>query len=178
MVYLVCRFPTCADVTQVTGIDIFIRHKPGLLDVYPGRWNLNAPLKDAPDEYWLDNNRFHLINSRFLVDGINKERWKPLIEEYRERLKHQGWLQMAEVQWIFYSRSNHALPALTQWSDAFYEALRRMDKMPDIACELEKFVRFNGGFQRVVSTTHDVPIGQWRQGMSNHFFSRLIARYG
>ena len=131
-------------------------------EFYKERWNLNAPL--PTDAYWLKSKTFDLINSRFLVDSIDEQRWEPLIREYRVLLKHQAWLQMVEVQWKFHSQSDHALPALNVWSNAYYEALRAMGKRPDVAdSRLEQVVRF-AGFQHTNATKHHIPIGEWRAG--------------
>jgi hypothetical protein len=127
------------------------------------RWNLNAHFRDAPSKHDLKPEEFDLINSRFLADGINKERWKPLVEEYKKLLRPGGWLQMAEAQWLFRSQSGQDLPALKEWSKKYYEGLSLMRKAPDIARQLERIVRWEG-FERVSATTHDIHLEGWRPG--------------
>lgn len=127
-------------------------------------WNLNARFRDAPSKHELKPEGFDLINSRFLADGINKERWEPLVGEYKALLRPRGWLQMAEAQWLFGSRSGQDLPALTTWSETYYDGLGRMGKAPDIARRLEQIVRF-AGFAQVSATTHDIQFESWRPGM-------------
>ena len=127
------------------------------------RWNLNARFRDAPSEYDLNPKKFDLINSRFLADGINKERWEPMVGEYKALLKPGGWLQMAEAQWLFSSRSGQDLPALRKWSSIYHGGLSRMRKTPNIAERLEQIVRF-AGFERVSATTHDIQVEGWLPG--------------
>ena len=137
------------------------------MQLYLGeQWNLNGPLQTPG--HGLPSNHFDLINSRFLVDGVDGGRWESLIAEYNALLKHKAWLQMAEVQWTFHSQSNHELPALNVWSDAYHDALRLMRKNPNVAAvELERHVRF-AGFQQVDGKTYDIPVGEWRAGASNY----------
>ena len=151
---------------QVTCIDIYDRPKKDVQETYRLQWNLNYPV---PRNDFPEGEKFDLINSRFLVDGIGKDRWEPLIGEYKKLLKRGGWLQMAEVQWIFHSKSNHALPELARWSEAFYDALRSKDRRPDVASKLDQFVRF-GGFASADDKTHDIPVGSWRPGKCSHMF--------
>lgn len=136
-------------------------------EFYPEQWNLNAPFPTGRD--WLEPKTYDLINSRFLVDGIDEERWQPLIREYEVLLKHKAWLQMVEVQWEFHSQSSHALEALDEWSKAYYGALVRMGRKPEVVAveRLEQLVRW-AGFQHVDGKTYNVPTGEWRAGASNN----------
>jgi hypothetical protein len=140
-------------------------------------WNLNARFRDAPSEHELKPEGFDLINSRFLADGINKERWEPLVREYKALLRPGGWLQMAEAQWLFGSRSGQALPALTIWSETYYNGLTRMRKAPDIAGRLEQIVRF-AGFQQVSAITHDIQVESWRPGTHSCLLTLTSLRVG
>jgi hypothetical protein len=136
-------------------------------EFYQRQWNLNAPLPTDACR-WLKSGTFDLINSRFLVDGIDVQRWEPLVLEYKVLLKHKAWLQMAEVQWKFHSQSNRDLPALKKWSKKYYEALCEMGKRPDVAeGPLEHAMRW-AGFEHVNCTTHRIPVGEWRAGTSNY----------
>lgn len=107
---------------------------------------------------------FDLINSRFLTDGINKDRWQSLIKEYKQLLKPGGWLQMIEIRWTFRSQSDHALPGLNAWTDAYEKSLSDMQKDPKItASNLEWFAR-QAGFERVHKDTRRVLVGNWEPG--------------
>jgi hypothetical protein len=155
-----------ADTVQIFGVDIYERRT----DVHlfqRRRWNLNAPFLTAP--FRREAGTFHLINSRFLADGINEPRWIPLIKEYWELLKPGGWLQMAEAQWTFRSQSNVDLPALKVWSDAYFGVLRQMQKNPLIASGMEHLMRFYSGFERVEKTVYQISIGEWRTGTSERY---------
>jgi hypothetical protein len=152
-----------ANLVQVTGIDIYHRENSDPQELYKLRWNLNDSLETVPKRFWPEPEDFDLINSRFLMDGIVDGRWGPLLVEYKGRLKPGGWLQMAEVQWVFHSRSGQPLPALTAWSTAYYAGLRAMQKKPDIAPNLDRFVRF-AGFQKQLEEVHDIALESWRPG--------------
>lgn len=107
---------------------------------------------------------FDLINSRFLTDGIDKDRWQSLIEEYKLLLKPRCWLQMVEVLWKFHSPSDQALSSLDEWSKAYMNALTLMQKDPDITeSRLEWFAR-RAGFEQVHKNTRRVMVGNWRPG--------------
>ena len=145
------------------GIDIFDRQTAGLQQFHKLTWNLNASLRDAPNEY-IQPDMFDLINSRFLTDGINKDRWQSLVKDYKQLLKPGGWLQMIEIRWEFHSSSDQALPSLTVWSKAYMEALSLMQKDPDITeSRLERFARW-AGFEQVHKNTRRVLVGNWRPG--------------
>jgi hypothetical protein len=141
------------------------------------RWNLNARFRDIPDKHGLKPEEFDLINSRFLADGINKERWEPLVREYKLLLKPGGWLQMTEAQWKFHSRSGQDLPALKEWSETYHEGLRRMRKVPNIAGSLEQIVRF-AGFEHVSATTYDIQVESWRPGTRSRALILTLLRMG
>jgi SAM-dependent methyltransferase len=149
-------------MTQIFGIDIYERRTDVQL-FQKRQWNLNVSALTAAFRREDMPRTFDLINSRFLSDGINRPRWKPLVEEYFELLKPGGWLQMVEVQWIFRSQSNADLPNLMTWSDAYFNALRQMQKDPSIASNMENLVEYPK-FGRVEKTVHQVSIGEWRPG--------------
>jgi hypothetical protein len=166
--HVINRRSNYADVIQVTGIDIFNRPSSELDEFcidefYKARWNLNISLEEAPDEYWLDAKNFNLVNSRFLMDGINTSRLESYFIECNKLLKPGGLLQAAEVQWTFHSRSRQALPNLTAWTTAYTDALTRMQKDPAVAKDLERLVRW-AGCAHVVQKVHDIPVRSPRRG--------------
>lgn len=163
-----------ANIIQAFGIDIFERDRAGVQEFESIIWNLNDPLTGALREAQdtLEHETFDLINSRFLTDGIDKERWESLTQEYKKWLKPGGWLQMAEVQWTFHSQSGQELPNLSRWSKAYSDALKGMHKDPDITTpkdpdittsRLEKHVRW-AGFELVSAQVHDILLGDWHPG--------------
>lgn len=128
------------------------------------KWNLNAPFRLArhPD---LMRGMFHLINSRFLADGINEERWEGLVREYMEMLAPGGWLQMVEFEWVFQSARGVNLPNLERWWNMYSGALRGMRnrKDPVIARRLH-YLMARAGFERLTEQRRDIPIGDWANG--------------
>lgn len=152
-------------MVQVTGIDVFHdTESAGVEEFTKLQWNLNASFRSVPIRNILQRQSFDLVNSRFLIDGINRGRWEPLIREYKELLKLGGWLQIAELGWTFHSEHGHNLPNLTSWSDKYHDALRQMEKKPDIASSLERLVRW-AGFEGVQCEVHNIPLGGWNSGM-------------
>lgn len=147
-----------ADTVQIIGIDIFDRQSTGLRQFHKLPCDLNASFLSG----W--TNHFDMINSRFLTDGINKDRWQPLIAKYKKLLKPGGWLQMVEIRWTFRSRSDRDLPKLGAWSFAYENALNHMQKDPEITeSRLEWFARA-AGFEHVEKEIYNVPVGSWRPG--------------
>ena len=127
------------------------------------RWNLNASFKANLGEDRLKREVFDLINSRFLTDGIHKDRWASLVMEYKQLLKPHGWLQMAEVSWTFHSQSGQALPNLTAWSEAYSRALCLMDRDPQITGRMEQVLAF-AGFELVNRGIRRILVGTGRGG--------------
>ncbi|KAK3680938.1 hypothetical protein LTR37_021024 [Vermiconidia calcicola] len=130
------------------------------------RWNLNARFRDAPAEDRLRRESFDLINSRFLTEGINTDRWSSYIRELKELLKPGGWLQMAEVQLHFQS-SNGRLrddSNLARWWQWYSYTLPLMGKNPRVGRELGRLLG-SAGLRNVRSHSFDLPIGGWNPGM-------------
>lgn len=129
------------------------------------RWNLNASFRDDRSEDRLRPESFDLINSRYLAEGINTDRWPSYVRELRHLLKPGGWLQMVEIQFPFQSASG-LLPdesCLTQWWQWYSWALHRMGKNVRIGRELGQLLTAQG-FQHVRPVSRDVPIGDWDPG--------------
>ncbi|KAM0714902.1 hypothetical protein Q7P37_009367 [Cladosporium fusiforme] len=123
------------------------------------KWNLNAPFARHPE---LGRGTFHLINSRFLADGIDKNRWEPLVREYMEMLAPEGWLQMVEFDWVFQSDRGQNLPNLERWWNMYSGALRSMrkEKDPVVARKLHQLMA-NAGFDTIKEERKRVPVGDW-----------------
>lgn len=174
-----CALWGVADLFQVTftGVDIFDRQNSrgeeddsdessaerdvGVQEFIKKRWNLNASFQLPPIGGQLMRETFHLINSRFLSDGIDAIRWPGLMREYLELLKPGGWVQMVEVDWSFQSDSGVDLPNLEEWWNTYSRALHRMGKDPVVARSLRQ--RLSGaGFVRVDGSFRQVPVGGWQ----------------
>lgn len=140
------------------------------------QWDLNDSFRRAPFEETRPET-FDLINSRFLVDGIDEQRWTPLIKEYKALLREKGWLQMVELEWTFHSDSNQDLPHLTRWSNAYSLALRRTQKDPGIAGRLERIMRLEAAFEQVEVEVRNIRLGGWPSGMRPcvHISLRLMS---
>lgn len=162
---------------QVTGVDIYISQgededeandDEGSEEYYiRKRWNLNAPFSQDRRPQHLRPESFHLINSRLLAEGINKERWGPYVRELRSLLVPGGWLQMLELRMLFQS-SNNSIPdnsPLRQWSECYDRAMTMMNKEPRIGSRLQALM-VEQGFETVQSNTFDLPIGNWNPGES------------
>ena len=152
-----------ADALQIVGVDVFDRHVTGLQQFHKLPWDLNTSFRNAPAEF-VRPDKFDMINSRFLTDGINFDRWLSLILEYKQLLRPGGWLQMAEIRWTFRSHSDHDLPNLTLWSNTHREALLAMQKDPDVTERRLEWYPRRVGFEHVEEQIHNVPVGSWRPG--------------
>lgn len=95
------------------------------------RWNLNASFKTSRDPD-LRPETFHLINSRFLTDGLNAGRWQEYVKELKDLLKPGGWLQMVETHNLFQSDSGQTPAFLERWWQYYQDTMTRMGKNPRV----------------------------------------------
>lgn len=108
------RHDSAADIhhTQVIGIDIFTgkgnngdgesespedsdSEEEGIEEYIKTRFNMNAPFREERTGC-LRPEKFHLINSRLLIDGIDAARWPSYVKDLKAVLCPSGWLQMVE----------------------------------------------------------------------------------
>lgn len=133
------------------------------------RWNLNQSLSGSG----LKREEFDLVNSRFLADGINKDRWPGLVEDCWELLVPGGWLQMVEPVWAFQSAFGQNLPCLEAWWNYYAHAHTReqMGKNLRVGRILSGFManaRADKSWQNITAYARDVPAAGWKDGMSDY----------
>ncbi|SMQ51063.1 unnamed protein product [Zymoseptoria tritici ST99CH_1A5] len=168
----------------VTGVEIFTGHgnsdddeededndeDSGIEEYHKVRFNLNAPFREEPGGF-LTPERFNLVNSRLLVDGINAARWQFFVRDMKAVLRPGGWLQMMEVHPLWQSSSGHDLPFLHRWSERYMSMLTRMGKDPRIGSKLSLYMT-ECGFQNVHASIEQLPVGAWnpqRASVGNEF---------
>lgn len=160
---------------QCVGLDIFTGDGNGsdsddegsdrddiIVEFERKRWNLNASFRTSRDPD-LQPERFHLINSRFLVDGIHASRWESYVKELKSLLEPRGWLQMVEAHMLFQSDSGREAVFLQRWWQWYERALYTMQKQPRIGQQLGNLMR-HAGFDNVETSVHRLPIGGWMRG--------------
>jgi hypothetical protein len=137
----------------------------GVQEIDKKRWNLNASFQDAPrgrDGHHLEPETYDVINSRFLADGIDANRWPSYIRDLRRVLKPRGWVQMIEL--IPHIQSENGRLGddshLTRWWLLYSRALQQMGKQPRVGRDLEAMLR-REGFDPVQGRTYNIPIGKW-----------------
>ena len=161
----------------MTGVDIFLGNDDDIDPVQEyvkKRWNLNASFREDRSEDRLRPESFDLINSRYLAEGINADRWSSYIRELRLLLRPGGWLQMVEILFPFQSYSG-LLPDnswLTRWWQWYSHALGRMNKNVRIGRELGQ-VLTNQGFRHVRPVSKNLPVGDWDRGWLHSLTRRL-----
>jgi hypothetical protein len=133
------------------------------------RWNLNEQLYRSG----LEREQFDLINSRFLTDGINEDRWLSLVRDCWWLLVPGGWLQMVEPVWAFQSDLGQDLLCLEEWWNHYAEALKLMQKNARAGRGLCDHMRA-AKFQSITSKIHDVPAAGWKDGMSESAHTSLV----
>ena len=164
---------------QITGVDIYLGEEDdednsngngadfnAVQEFIKKRWNLNAPFSRDRSEDRLVPDSFDLINSRYLAEGINADRWTTYVRELGILLKPGGWLQMVEIQFPFQSQSGR-LPDdsyLRRWWDWYAWTLERLGKNVRIGRELEQRMRGEQRFRQVRAQAIDVPVGEWNPG--------------
>ena len=165
----------------MTGVDIFLGRPAddedddddsedeatGVQEFVKKRWNLNARFRDDRSGDRLQPETFDLINSRLLAEGINTERWSSYIRELKQMLRPGGWLQMVESQLLFQSSSGRLNDDsnLTRWWQWYSHTLQQMGKNVRIGRDLPQLMAAEN-FENIRSYSLDLPIGDWREGIS------------
>lgn len=152
------------NVSQATGIDIIdLSSAQDVPEFEMLRWNLNETLSRIRPRL---ETGFDLINSRFLADGVNTDRWPSLVRECWRLLAPGGWLQMVEPVWQFQSDIGEVLPCLEAWWNHYSDALRLMRKEARVGRSLFGHLRV-AGFQSIQFEDNNIPAAGWRDGMSD-----------
>jgi len=166
----------------VTGIDMFLGRGTngdeqdegedeggdnggGVMEFEPKRWNLNAPFRQDRSDSRLQPGTFDLINSRFLVAGINGNRWATYIADLERLLKPGGWVQIVEQYPLIRSESGRAIPYLQEWWQRYSLSMVQMNKDPHISRNLRAQLD-RQGFENVRERVERLPIGNWDAGQS------------
>ncbi|KAK3116732.1 hypothetical protein LTR53_002565 [Teratosphaeriaceae sp. CCFEE 6253] len=128
------------------------------------RWNLNAPFREDRSATRLSPEQFHLINSRFLADGINADRWPSYIRELKRMLIPGGWLQMVELELRFQSdngrlASDNSAP-LYVWSECYRRLMIQRNRDPRVGSRLRQYLEAEG-FEQVYHGMPRLAIGGW-----------------
>ncbi|CAD0023858.1 unnamed protein product, partial [Aureobasidium pullulans] len=142
---------------QVVAVDIFHTEgsSPG---VVKKRWNLNEAFRY--DQTELARDRYDLVNSCFLADGINKDRWSSYIQDLHDRVRRGGWLQMVEAQLNIQSDSGRPLEHLSRWWSIYSDALEEQNKDARAMVHLRRHMT-NAGFVNIVGEPKRLPVGEW-----------------
>lgn len=175
--------------SKVTGVDIFFgqgyeddsddenSNTQGVQEFDKYRWNLNARFRDDRSSSRLRPDTFDLINSRFLAEGIDANRWSSYIEELKLLLRPGGWLQMVELEFRFQSHAGRLRytpqEPLFRWQGWYDATMREKNKDPRIGSQLGTYMR-RAGFENVETLAIPLQIGRWNQSQSlvrNYFLS-------
>ncbi|KAK0886210.1 hypothetical protein LTR87_000276 [Friedmanniomyces endolithicus] len=168
---------------KVAGVDIYLGSRDddedddgddddeeeddGLQEFEKKRWNLNAPFRTDTSTSRLRREQFDLINSRFLAEGINTNRWRSYIRELKELLKPGGWLQMVELELVFQSDNGRLAPNASEplhvWSQWYSHTMELSDKNPRIGRLLGQHLQTEG-FDSVSFVPRRLEIGRWNSG--------------
>ncbi|KAI5242782.1 hypothetical protein E4T43_04486 [Aureobasidium subglaciale] len=144
---------------QVVAVDLYhtIGSSPGVIKK---RWNLNEAFRYGQAE--LARDKYDLVNSRFLADGINADRWASYVQDLHGRLRRNGWLQMIEAQFHIQSNNGRSLEHLSRWWNIYSNALERQRKDPRAGVDLSRHM-VNAGFVNISFEPKQLPIGEWPQ---------------
>ncbi|KAK5111311.1 hypothetical protein LTR85_012206 [Meristemomyces frigidus] len=172
-------YPDC----EVTGVDIYFGQgdeededdgedsdDDGVQEFIKKRWNLNAPFRDDRSRSRIRAERFDLVNSRLLMDGINTNRWPAYVQDLYNVLKPGGWLQMVELELKFQSDNGRLRlddeGALYSWHRWYYHTMVQDGRDPKIGERLGGLMR-QYRFQNVSHRSHRLQIGRWNEGRSS-----------
>ncbi|KAK5721781.1 hypothetical protein LTR15_006373 [Elasticomyces elasticus] len=160
----------------VKGVDIFLGkdsddeeededEDDGVEEFRKKRWNLNAPFNQDRDEDHLRREEFNLVNSRFLAEGIDTNRWQPYIRELKELLEPGGWIQLVELDLRFQSDNGRLDPndgaPLVVWNDWYRQTMLHRNKDPRVGQRLHQYLQV-AGFQQIYGgRPQRLEIGSW-----------------
>ncbi|KAK4959905.1 hypothetical protein LTR10_002793 [Elasticomyces elasticus] len=160
----------------VKGVDIFLGkdsddeeededEDDGVEEFRKKRWNLNAPFNQDRDEDHLRREEFNLVNSRFLAEGIDTNRWQPYIRELKELLEPGGWIQLVELDLRFQSDNGRLDPndgaPLVVWNDWYRQTMVHRNKDPRVGQRLHQYLQV-AGFQQIYGgRPQRLEIGSW-----------------
>ncbi|KKF96007.1 Altered inheritance of mitochondria protein 41 mitochondrial [Ceratocystis platani] len=94
-------FPNC----HVVAIDIAFTLIP---DEIP--FNLEIKRANLNESLPFDSESFDIVNSRMVAGGVEKRHWVGYLHELKRITKRGGFVQMAEMDYQPYSRSNQVIP--------------------------------------------------------------------
>ena len=126
------------------------------------RWNLNREFRYGQVE--LARDKYDLVNSSFVLDGLDKDRWLPYTRDLHDRLRPDGWVQMMEADFNIQSDNGSPLENLPRWWELYSQALAERNKEPRIGPKLAENMRIVG-LTNVAHETKLLPIGDWHAGM-------------
>ncbi|CZT19567.1 uncharacterized protein RCC_05418 [Ramularia collo-cygni] len=166
---------------EVIGVDIFTgkgnngddsespeesgSEEEGIEEYIKTRFNMNAPFREERSGS-LRPEKFHLVNSRLLIDGINASRWPAFVKDLKAVLCPGGWLQMVEFHPLVQSFSGRDAPFLDRWSQTYMRTLEQMGKEPRCGPRLNQYMR-DAGFEHIHSHAEVLPIGPWKEGRAS-----------
>lgn len=136
---------------------------------------MNAPFRR--DQATLAADKYDLINSRFVMDGVDANRWPSYVQDLFDRLRTRGWLQMTEIYLNIQSDSGriNEAPNLMRWWGYYSQGLEQQNKDPRAGtivnrrantrpwADLAELMQ-NAGFVNIKREQHSLPIGEWSEG--------------
>ncbi|KAL2885245.1 Altered inheritance of mitochondria protein 41 mitochondrial [Ceratocystis lukuohia] len=152
-------FPNC----HVVAIDIAFTLIP---DEIP--FNLEIKRANLNESLPFDSESFDIVNSRMVAGGVEKRHWVGYLHELKRITKRGGFVQMAEMDYQPYSRSNQVIPELMQkvieqglgrWGALYYQTMSRR-KDPEITKKLYQMM-CGVGFVDIASHIIMAPTCSW-----------------
>lgn len=128
-------------------------------------YNLNDRLRD-PGVF--QSRAYDLIHSRFVGQGIKRNRWASYIQDMRLLLRPGGWVQIMEYYPLIQSNSRSLTDqtAVRRWWLSYEASMRRLNRDPRIGQRLRDLMT-QAGYRDVVVEVEHLPIGGWHPGRSH-----------
>ncbi|PHH52882.1 hypothetical protein CFIMG_002329RA [Ceratocystis fimbriata CBS 114723] len=145
-------FPNC----HVVAIDIAFTLIP---DEIP--FNLEIKRANLNESLPFDSESFDIVNSRMVAGGVEKRHWVGYLHELKRITKRGGFVQIAEMDYQPYSRSNQVIPeqGLGRWGALYYQTMSRR-KDPEITKKLYQMM-CGVGFVDIASHIIMAPTCSW-----------------
>lgn len=165
--YLAAAYPNAKDVIGVDLSEVPQTHRDDRVTFVQG--DIFKLVKD-PDSLAFAPNSFDYLYSRMLVCGMTD--WRGYIAQAKELVKPGGWVELQELEAIFYDHDRQRIDEDWTWHKDIFAGARKVGLEMDVGRKLEGYLK-DAGFVDVESRFYRWMYGKW----PGHPETDLIGEY-